>query len=168
MNNLSIIYTDGGCNKETSKYGEAWGSVVDMNGSDLLESYKEILECKVNRNFDLPYRTQKLKNDTRTIIVAKFEDVKTQNNNGAELMALLAGLRIAKEDKMVKVIRCDSDLLVKWWSNGIISKQNMLKIDKRKLLLIMECTHLRQIFEDRGGTIQKISGDDNLADLGYH
>lgn len=100
--------------------------------------------------------------------VAKFNDVTYQNNNGAELMAMLMALRAAKKDKEIKEIRSDSQLIVEWWSTGHINKKTLHKMDKKKKKLIEECVELRKLFEERGGKIVKIDGDDNLADFGYH
>ena len=154
---MSIIYCDGACNSQTNSYG--WGSVVDEKG-------KDILEDNISSINDMFTKVENLPIGKRRIIVAKFNDVNSQNNNGAELLAIIAALRIAIK-KSYKIIKCDSDLIVKWWSRGHISKKNK-NIDKLKEAFIKECGKLREIFETKGGQIIKISGDDNLADLGYH
>jgi ribonuclease H-related protein len=77
-------------------------------------------------------------------------------------------LRIARKDTNVKTIKCDSDLLVKYWARGHISVAKRKTIDPSKLVLINECAMLLKEFESRGGKLLKISGDDNLADLGFH
>jgi ribonuclease HI len=156
---LTTIYCDGGQNSHTKD--EAWGSVVDCNKNDIIEEYKELLS-------DMKLQEKRLKNDTRYIIVSKFNDVETAQNNGAELLALVASLRIANKFNLTKVINCDSELLVKWWSKGHINSKTALKMDPKKLLYINECSELRKTFERNGGKIVKISGSDNLADLGWH
>lgn len=80
------IYSDGGCNKLTKSY--AFGSVVDYKGIDLIKYNQDILGDFDLREVDLPV-------ERRTVILANFNDCKTQQNNGAELLALVAALRIS-------------------------------------------------------------------------
>jgi len=42
------------------------------------------------------------------------------------------------------------------------------KFDQLKVKYIDELIQLRKEFEKNGGIILKVSGNDNLADLGYH
>lgn len=154
----SIIYTDGGHNKSTGD--EAWGSVVNKNGKDLLDEYKHLFT-------DMTTRIENLPVGARRIIISKFNDVISQQNNGAELLALVAGLRIALFKKDVGVIRCDSDLMIKYWSKNL-KDSTREKMDPLKSKYIDELIKLRKEFEKIGGVIEKISGDDNLADLGFH
>ena len=153
-----IVYCDGGHNSQTGK--DAWGSVVDKDGYDLVSKNKHLLTDFILRDEILPLKGK------RTIIVANFNDVKSQQNNGAELMAMVAGLRICLE-KNHKVLASDSELLVKWWSNKLNDDKRSI-MDPRKVNLIDELIILRKKFEQIGGSIIKISGDDNKADLGHH
>lgn len=138
---------------------EAWGSVVDEDGNCLLGTFDYLLK-------DMTLKVVTLPVGIRSIIVSKFSDA-TQQNNGAELLALVAALRITQEMDVTE-IKCDSELLVKWWSVGHVNKDTRKKMDPRKLEYIEECASLRKSFEKRGGKLVKISGKDNLADLGYH
>jgi len=146
------IYVDGGQNKLTQKV--AWGHVVDENGRDLLCSHLDLLE-------DMTLQTAPISGGT-LVIVADFAGV-NQQNNGAELMAMVAGLRIALETGASQLCS-DSDLLVTYWSRGHCNDLG----DSRKVALIKECASLRRKFEKAGGKIVKISGDRNPADLGFH
>jgi ribonuclease HI len=156
---MSFIYTDGSCGKHTFKQG--WGSVVDEKGCDLLTGDDEACKGFVTRIERLPV-------GCRRVLITEFNDVNSQQNNGAELVALIVGLRIALRSSSVKIVCCDSELLTRWWSNGHIAKKTRRRMDPTKLTLIFECTRLRAEFEKIGGEVRKISGDDNLADLGYH
>lgn len=150
----NVIYVDGGHNKFTKD--EAWASVVDSNGVDLIPKYKDLLS-------DMTLKNVKLPKGPRMIIVSKFDDVKSQQNNGAELLAMVAGLRIMIKEWNNKksIINSDSQLIVDYWS----VKLKNINIDKRKKKYIEECIELRKKFK---GEIKKISGDDNIADLGFH
>lgn len=103
-----ILYVDGGHNKQTGV--EAWGCVVNGNNDDMINKHKDIMQDLELKNVTLPV-------GNRTIIVSKFNDVKSQQNNGAELLALVAGLRIAiYSDENISIIYSDSDLCIKYWS----------------------------------------------------
>jgi len=151
------IYVDGAHNKVTRD--EAWGSVVDQNGKDLIEPYKHLLD-------DMVLTTKNLPVGTRTLIIAKFNDVSTQQINGAELLSLIAGIRIAKEIKCLTVCS-DSKLMTDYWSKRL-KPESKLKMDPLKSNWVEYLIKIRQNFEKIGGKIEKISGDDNPADLGFH
>lgn len=144
------MYTDGGCGKYSNGYGYA--SVVDENGCDLIQPYKHIIP-----SFD--YEDVSLPVGKRTIIKCKFDGL-TQQVNGAELLGMIFSLTIYPFTGH-KVIYCDSDLIIKYWSKG-----NCKISDKKELSEL--CSKLRTKFEQDGGKIIKISGKDNKADLGYH
>lgn len=162
------LFVDGGHNKMTGD--EAWGSVVDDCGKDVLPLVTP------NLLTDFKCKDVKLPTGPRRVIVAKFGcgtfGVKLkQQNNGAELLAMVAGLRIAVSVfSNVSEVYSDSDLIVKWWSKSLSSKkrEELTRNDPIKLKYIEELQRLRATFESKGGIITKISGDDNLADLGYH
>jgi ribonuclease HI len=151
------IYVDGAHNKRTRD--EAWGSVVDQNGNDLVERYKHLLD-------DMVLTTKSLPVGTRTLIIAKFDDVSTQQINGAELLSLIAGIRIAQEIKCLMVCS-DSKLMTDYWSKRL-KPETKLKMDPLKSNWVEYLIKIRQNFEKIGGKIEKISGDDNPADLGFH
>ena len=152
------IYTDAGMNKLTKD--ESWGCVVDENNTDLLKDNLDI--CK-----DLNICQEKLPKGERYVIKVKFNDVASQQNNGGELLAFVAGLRISLKNDY-KEIKIDSDLLYKWWSVGRVNPKTLQKMDLLKKKFIDECVSLRKEFENRGGKVIKISGKDNKADLGFH
>jgi ribonuclease HI len=162
-----IVWTDGGCNAQTIP--EGWGSVVDDHGRDLLcrQEVSVIIKDLKHRVEVLPEGKASL-GGPRTILISKFTDVKTQQNNGAELLAMVAALRVAAAFPVIKIIKCDSELIFLWWSKGHVSKGSMKTIDNEKMALIEECGILRKQFENRGGKIMKIKGAENKADLGMH
>jgi ribonuclease HI len=161
-----IIYVDGGHNKFTGD--QAWARVVDEKSNDMIKKYKDLLT-------DMEIKEVKLPCGMCHIAVAKFSDVTTQQNNGAEMLALVIGLRIANyleglaliEDKVdcVTSIKSDSQLMVSYWSLTGANKQKIKSMDPRKVKYINEAILLRKQFN---GTVDKISGDDNIADLGWH
>lgn len=152
------LYCDGGFNSFTTPY--AWGSVVDEKENDV-----------ITPNEDMKIENKQLlgtkKNKFRNVIISKFDDVKSQQNNGAELLAFIYALRLALVDKKYKKIHCDSDLIIKWWSVTGISKSNT-KCSEEKKKYVQECMRLRKEFELNGGKVIKIKGKDNIADLGLH
>lgn len=152
---MDILYSDGGMNKHTGD--EAWGSVVNREGKDMVGIYAHLFSDMKLKTVDLPV-------GRRMIAISKFSDVKFQQNNGAELLAFLMALRIAQHCKMVREICSDSQLLIQWWSKGVIAKQ----ICPEKRNFIQQTVVLRSEFERNGGHITKISGDSNPADLGFH
>lgn len=159
---LSVLYADGACNKKTGDC--AWGSVVDSKGQDLIETYLHLLTDMQTEVKQLPSNK-----GLRRILIAKFNDIKTQNNNGAELLALVALLRIAMvESDHVLIGFTDSDTIYKYWSNNHINPVTKANMDPRKLQYVEECIRLRKQFEDSGGQVLKVDGDDNKADLGFH
>lgn len=154
----TAIFCDGCCNAKTK--GEGWATVVDDRGRDLLPENAFAYEGMDSRIETLPMGVTR-------VIVAKFKDVSKQNNNGAELLALIASLRIALVRREIKIINSDSALIVDYWSKNHVSKDSREKMDSDKLAMIEECSRLRTAWEKTGGTIVKISGDDNLADPGF-
>ena len=164
------IYTDGSCNPQTVPY--AWASVVDEKGTCLID-----INHKSNSTFPLKIEPKtmfgKKSKETRNIILTKFDDVQHQQNNGAELVAFIIGLEICvknydeKKELKYNTVCCDSDLIVKWWSVKGPSSNNT-NISKEKRDLIDYCMKLRKQFEEKGGLVEKIKGDDNLADMGKH
>lgn len=160
----SCIYVDGGCNKQTKD--TAFASVVDYQGNDLIGKYSHLLSDMELRDVILPV-------GRRIIAIAKFNDVKSQQNNGAELLALIIGYRIALVNEDIKIIYSDSNLIINYWSKRLTpSKESQM--DARKVSYIKELIELRKTFEAKSEakgiyhTLRKIAGDRNLSDLGYH
>jgi len=154
------IFCDGGCNSLTQMYNNsAFGSIVDYLGRDLILTYIDLFS-------DMEIILVNLPAGLRSVIVAKFNDCKTQQNNGAELLALIGAYRIAiRNSHQINEIYCDSDLLVKYWSKKIKYNPDM---DPRKVAYINELIKLRECAEKLGIRLTKISGDINRADLGFH
>ncbi|MFA6972468.1 MAG: RNase H1/viroplasmin domain-containing protein [Gallionella sp.] len=155
---LTEIYVDGGHNRQTGI--EAWGCVVDAGGRDLIAPHSDLFT-------DIPLRDVVLPVGPRYVFVAKFSDVTSQQNNGAELLATVGGLRLALKYPSVKVLKGDSTVVLTWWSRclGADKRQTM---DPRKVRYIDELIKLRKLFEAQGGRLEKIGGKYNLADLGRH
>ena len=91
-------------------------------------------------------------------------DHRGATNNYGELLALSYALAIAEKRKERRIFG-DSKLIISYWSRGH-AKRN--ELPPETLRLIDDVTLRRADFEARGGTIGRISGDDNPADLGFH
>jgi ribonuclease HI len=158
---ITTIYCDGGFNKHTKPDG--WGSVVNGYGVDLVGYYSGLLN-------DMNLKEVLLPVGKRIIMVSNFNNVTTQQNNGAELLACLAALRISinliNSGITVKKILCDSQTVIYWSIR--LNRESEMKFDPLKVNYIKELIQLREIFEKLGGEIVKINGDINKADLGYH
>ena len=152
-----ILYSDGGHSKQTGR--EGWGRVVDQDGVDLLAPYANLFTDQQLRDVLLPI-------GQTYVLVALFPDVVKQQNNGAELLGLVAALRIAMIEPTISEIRVDSMVILSW-SLGLGSDTRG-RLSEAKIRLIEECQKLRRVFEGRGGRLVKISGDDNKADNGFH
>ena len=152
--NVQCLFVDGGHNKHTGNV--ALASVVDDNYVDKVEEFKLLFN-------DMKLVTVNLPVGIRTLAVADFSDVKKQQNNGAELLAMIMGLRIALHTNSYNIIYSDSQLMIDYWSKGRV-KYNPI-MDSSKINYIKELKQLRDRFN---GKIIKISGDVNKADLGYH
>ena len=159
---------DGGHGKYSGD--EGWGRVTDDKGIDILGQFEDIDGIKPYEG--IGYRDVILPVGKSRVLISKFSDVISQQNNGAEMLALVTGLKIAcilnkKYPEIVTKICSDSDLMVKWWSVNL-KKEKRETMDPHKVKFIDEMIGLRKLFEKLGGSIEKISGDDNRADLGYH
>ena len=155
------VYTDGHFSPASGEY--AWGTVTDDLGRDLLTSHVHLLK-------DMTLAEKETPKGKRLVVLAKFTDVKKNQNNGAELMALVAGMRIAYANPRVMGVFSDSELLVKWWSVGHIKPATAAKMDPIKKQYITELVDLRTRWQKEayGRTLGYIPGDKNPADLGYH
>lgn len=88
---------------------------------------------------------------------------KGKTNNYGELLACLFAIQIAKKKKINKIFG-DSKLVIDYWSKGHIKKD----INKDTIELAYSVRDERKKFEEKGGEIIHISGDENPADLGFH
>ena len=87
-----------------------------------------------------------------------------RTNNFGELVGLYMALVYAKRYN-VKNICGDSLLIIEYWSKG---RYNISNLENDTIELIKKVTLMRKEFEKKGGIIEKISGDYNPADLGFH
>jgi len=175
-NKLNYLYCDGAFNKLSRPYG--WSSVVNQDGQDVLKQYLPILHTKpfnfnIKQEFEVNLVKPRKITSIRDIVEVKFTGVK-QQINGSELIAMLLALKIAnhynttKKD-ILKLIKCDSSTIISW-CNGICHLKSGCKdsggVDKLEYIKQLQTEF--NIFKNAGGVIQKITGGDNLADLGYH
>jgi ribonuclease HI len=119
-------------------------SVTDEHGKDLL--HKAIAKKDLNK-----FGKHLLKNDEAT-------------NNYGELLALKYALEIARATRVKKVFG-DSKLVIEFWSQWRIKRKDL---PDETVALADEVSRAREAFEKKGGTIERISGDFNPADLGFH
>jgi len=89
---------------------------------------------------------------------------KGATNNYGELLACKYALGIALKTGVKKVFG-DSKLVIEFWSSGF-AKRSALPVET--IALVDEVADLRDAFEDVGGKIERVSGSDNPADLGFH
>ncbi len=118
-------------------------SVTDEKGKNLL--HKAIPKEKLNH-------------------FGKFLLDSDATNNYGELLAMRHAIEIAAKKKIKKVFG-DSKLVTDYWSKGFIKKA---KVADETVELAMVVAGLREEFEESGGAISRISGDNNPADLGFH
>mgnify|MGYP001599598705 CR=1 FL=1 len=85
-------------------------------------------------------------------------------DNYGELLACKYALQIAMQTGVKKVFG-DSKLVIDFWSQGIAKKK---ELPEETYTLVVDVSALRRVFEAEGGSVERISGDDNPADLGFH
>jgi len=85
-------------------------------------------------------------------------------NNYGELLALRYALEIAKKMKIKKIFG-DSRLVIDYWSQWRMKRN---ELPEETVNLAMKVAKLREAFEKAGGTIERIPGGRNPADLGFH
>lgn len=142
---LSTLYID---NYKKRISGNSYGSVVQYNGRDVIENFKNLcLDMKFD-NINLPI-------SSKYVVLSKFKDVISKNNNGSELLAFLIGLRIAKYTGKVKTIKCDFKYIFKWLDlNNKMDKRLLSTIGPVKLKYINECILLLHDFKNKGGSVE--------------
>ena len=89
---------------------------------------------------------------------------KEMTNNYGELLACKYALKLAIKKKIKKIFG-DSKLVIEYWSKGFIKKK---ELPPTTVKLAAEVKKLREAFDKKGGTVGRISGDHNPADLGFH
>ena len=90
--------------------------------------------------------------------------IKGATNNYGELLAGYYALKLALKSG-VKNVFGDSKVVIDYWSKGIM-REKLLPLRTKKL--VKEVAELRKEFENSGGAMERVSGDDNPADLGFH
>ena len=119
-------------------------SVTDEKGGSLL--HKVLSRSDVNR-----FGKHLLRNPSAT-------------NNYGELLALRYALKIGMKEGRRKIFG-DSKLVIDYWSKWRMKRKSL---PKETVRLAGEVAKMRKIFEEKGGAVQRISGDHNPADLGFH
>ena len=117
--------------------------LTDFDGNSLL--YKIMNEKKINE-------------------YGNYYVANTRTNNFGELVGIYTAFVYAKKYG-TKVICGDSSLIIEYWSKG---RYNSSNLENDTIELIKKVTLMRNEFEKKGGTVKKISGDINPADLGFH
>lgn len=117
--------------------------ITDFNGEPLL--YKVLDKSKIND-------------------YGNYYLSKGRTNNFGELTGLYAALKYALKYDINKICG-DSSLIIDYWSKGRYNKDSL---EEDTINLIKKVTLLRTEFERKKGKIEKISGDVNPADLGFH
>lgn len=117
-------------------------SVTDKNGDDLLASVMPKDLINAHGKHLLP---------------------KGKTNNYGELLACFYALQIAGS-RNIRNIFGDSALVIDYWSRGFIKKE----VGPETVALAKRVALMRRDFESAGGKIERVSGDDNPADLGFH
>jgi ribonuclease HI len=85
-------------------------------------------------------------------------------NNYGELLALRYAIEIAQATQVKKIFG-DSKLVIDFWSQWRIKRK---ELPEGTVALADEVSRAREAFEKEGGTVERISGDINPADLGFH
>jgi ribonuclease HI len=85
-------------------------------------------------------------------------------NNYGELLALWYALKVAKKEEVKKIFG-DSKLVIDYWSRRHAKRK---ALPHKTVRLLDEVAKLRERFEAAGGSILRIKGGDNPADLGFH
>lgn len=85
-------------------------------------------------------------------------------NNYGELLALKYALEIARATRVKKIFG-DSKLVIDFWSRWRIKRKDL---PEETVALADDVSRAREAFEKTGGTVERISGDFNPADLGFH
>ena len=88
----------------------------------------------------------------------------TRTNNFGELVGIYTAFVYAKKYG-TKIICGDSSLVIEYWTK---ERYNSSNLESDTVELIKKTALMRNEFEKRGGTVKKISGDVNPADLGFH
>lgn len=125
-------------------------SVTDEHGKDLL--HKALSRAKLN------------KFGKYVVPMPRGSDAAATNNYG-ELLALRYAIEIARAEHIKKIFG-DSKLVIEFWSQWRIKRKDL---PEETVALADEVSRAREAFEaEDGGIVERISGDFNPADLGFH
>ena len=91
-------------------------------------------------------------------------ETESATNNYGELLALRYALEIAEKENIKKIFG-DSKLVIEFWSQWRIKRK---ELPEETVALADQVSKMREDFEANDGTIERISGDHNPADLGFH
>ena len=129
--------------------GTGRGQGVEVSVTN--ETGKNLLHRALSKKELNPFGKHFVENDAAT-------------NNYGELLALRHALTVARKLK-VKRIFGDSKLVIDYWSRWRIKRKDM---PEETVSLVNKVSKLRDAFEKKGGSIKRIPGDHNPADLGFH
>lgn len=156
------LYVDGCMNKYTGD--KALGFISSHDSKDVLSliesKFPQLLKGFTLTSIETP-------KGVKRAIETKFTGIE-QQNHGAELLSLVAALRVVTNVPGFTEIYSDSKLLVMYWSKGFIKNDTKKAMDPLKLASLNECIELRKKFETQGGRVRGIDSDTNPADPGWH
>ena len=123
-----------------------------------------LVEINVTDESGLPLLWQALPKKDITVQGTHVIRKKSASNNFGELLACKYALEIAMK-RRVPLVCGDSVLIINYWSRGLVTSKN---VSRDTVALAGEVQKLRNKFEKKGGKLQRVSGDINPADLGFH
>lgn len=115
-------------------------------------------------DFDGNSLLYKIMNEKNINEYGNYYVANTRTNNFGELVGIYTAFVYAKKYD-IKTICGDSSLVIEYWTKG---RYNSSNLENDTIELIKKVTLMRNEFEKKGGTVKKISGDVNPADLGFH
>ena len=115
-------------------------------------------------DFDSNSLLYKIMNEKNINEFGNYYVANTRTNNFGELVGIYTAFVYAKKYG-TKIICGDSSLVIEYWTKG---RYNSSNLESDTVELIKKTALMRNEFEKRGGTVKKISGDVNPADLGFH
>ncbi len=152
------------------KQTHAYATVVDGKGRDMIAHFR-MTTPHLFHNIDL--HDERCPRGLRTVARVRSPKV-VQQNNYAELMAMMLALRMAHAKRgAVRSISTDSSLVHDYWSRGRVNamlRADWATSDPAKLACLDEVVRLRRALEhgEPKCVFRKIPGKSNPADLGYH
>lgn len=146
VNDPSVIYFDAGTGR---------GIGVEVRVTDSLGN-SLINKIASNSSFiDLCNRYEFIVNDFGNVQLPK-----NFTNNYGEALGCILAYKIANLMPEVKTILGDSELVIKYWSNGVIKVKNESTVKMLKFLTDLRASSTLEL--------KWIPGSANMADLGFH